>query len=101
MDRNNKLVNYISNNTFSIMSHHLFYIFILNFVLYLINVPYFDLSNFQNGWIYRYQIPGWEIPLQIGYLLLGVLGPIGMKYLYDKINIKLYKNKEKVYNDKN
>ena len=98
---NNKLVNYISNNTFSIMSHHLFYIFILNFVLYLINVPYFDLSNFQNGWIYRYQIPGWEIPLQIGYLLLGVLGPIGMKYLYDKINIKLYKNKEKVYNDKN
>lgn len=98
---NNKLVNYISNNTFSIMSHHLFYIFILNFVLYLINVPYFDLSNFQNGWIYRYQILGWEIPLQIGYLLLGVLGPIGMKYLYDKININLYKNKEKVYNDKN
>ena len=83
------------------MSHHLFYIFILNFVLYLINVPYFDLPNFQNGWIYRYQILGWEIPLQIGYLLLGVLGPIGMKYLYDKINIKLYKNKEKVYNDKN
>ena len=81
---NNKLVNYISNNSFSIMSHHLFYIFILNFVLCLINVPYFNLSNFQNGWIYRYQIPYWEIPLQIGYLLLGVIGPIGMKYLFDK-----------------
>lgn len=94
---NNKLVNYISNNTFSIMSHHLFYIFILNFVLYLINVPYFDLSNFHNGWIYRYQIPNWEIPLQIFYVILGVFGPIGVKYIFDKLKL-LYKKSKIVYN---
>ena len=81
---NNKLVNYISNNTFSIMSHHLFYAFILNLILYFANVPYFDISNFKNGWIYRYQLPNYIIIFQILYAIIGVMGPITVKYLLDK-----------------
>lgn len=94
----NKLVNYISNNTFSIMSHHLFWAFMFNMALYLLNVPYFDISDFQNGWIYRYQIPNFTILLQLTYLILGIFGPILVKFILEKINIKLYENKKIVYN---
>lgn len=83
----NKLINYISSNTFSIMSHHLFWAFIFNVILYIANVPYFDISDFKNGWIYRYQIPNYKILLQIVYIILGIFGPIIIKFLYDKIKI--------------
>lgn len=89
----NKLVNYISNNTFSIMSHHIFAIFIFDIILYFINiktqVPYFNLENFKNGWIYIYEIPGLEVPLHLFYIVLGVGIPILMKYTFDKVkNLK-------------
>lgn len=76
----NKIINYISNNTFSIMSHHLFWAFLINIVLYFANVPYFDINNFQNGWIYRYQIPNLKILLQLIYLIIGITGPIMIKF---------------------
>ena len=76
----NKLVNYISNNTFSIMSHHIFYLFIFDLILYFINlkyqVPYFNEEMFKAGWIYIYKIPNWNILLQIFYVIIGVSGPL-------------------------
>ena len=96
----NKVINYISNNTFSIMSHHLLYIFLFNIILYWINlkyqVPYFDITKFKDGWIYIYKIPNWDLLLQIAYVMIGVGGPIITKYVFDKlrVNIKLYKSKK-------
>lgn len=85
----NKLINYISNNTFSIMSHHILYLFIFNFILYLINlkynVPYFDIEAFKNGWMYIYKVPGLDILLQLFYVFIGIGGPILAKYIFDKI----------------
>ena len=80
----NKIINYISSNTFSIMSHHLLYAFIFDLILYFINVPNFDLEHFQRGWVYIYQVTNFKILLQLFYVVLGVLGPIAMKCLFDK-----------------
>lgn len=92
----NKLVNYISNNTFSIMSHHILYLFIFDLILYLINlkvsVPFFSVEAFKSGWMYRYDIPNWTIPLQVFYVFIGVSGPILAKYIFDKVMLRLSKN---------
>lgn len=84
----NKIINYISNNTFTIMSHHVFFLFIFNLILYFINlkyqVPYFNEDIFKNGWIYTYQITNWNILLQLFYTVLGVGGPLIVKYTYEK-----------------
>ena len=84
----NKLVNYISNNTFSIMSHHIFYFFIFDLILYFINlkhqIPYFNEEMFKTGWIYIYRVPNWNILLEMLYLIIGVSGPLLGKYIFDK-----------------
>ncbi len=86
----NKIINEIGNNTFSIMSHHLLIVFLLNFVLYEINInikqiPYFDVSHFKLGWIYIYEIPKYNILLQLGYLILGIFGPLFLHRIYIKL----------------
>lgn len=85
----NKLINYISNNTFSIMSHHLLYAFIVNIVLYLINlecnIPYFDVEAFKISWIYIYKVPGFNLFIQIFYAFIGVSGPLLAKFMLNKI----------------
>ena len=87
---NNRLVNYISNNTFSIMTHHLFVAFLVGLVLYKINVPYFDVESFKNGWVYVYEIPNWELLIQTGYVILGICIPLLIHYTYQKIISKIY-----------
>jgi len=89
----NKLVNYISNNTFAIMTHHMFVLFIFNFILYLINcyivqIPYFDAIRFGQGWVYIYEIPNLRILIQIGYVIYAIAGSLGLQYVYDKIKEK-------------
>lgn len=90
----NRFINYIGNNTYTIMAHHLFAVFILDFILYIINqniipIPHFDLTRFQTGWIYIYEIPNLKIALDILHLLLGLTVPLVFKYIYDKIREKI------------
>ncbi len=90
----NKFINYIGNNTYTIMTHHLFAIFILDFILYIINqniipIPYFDITRFQTGWIYVYEVPSLKILLDIFHVLLGLAVPLAFKYIYDKIKEKI------------
>ena len=90
----NRIINEIGNNTFSIMSHHLFMLFLLNFVLYEIhtnihNIPYFDVSHFKLGWIYIYEIPKYNVILQLGYLIIGIFGPLLIHRIYIKIKEKI------------
>ena len=88
----NKTVNYISNHTFAIMTHHLFVMFLFSLILYIVNlvipVAYFDLERFKKGWIYIYEIPGWTMLQQLIYVALGVAGPLLMQKIYDKIKLK-------------
>ncbi len=97
----NKLVNYISNNTFAIMTHHMFVLFLLNFILYLINcyivqIPYYDTARFVQGWVYIYELPNLRILMQIGYVIYAIAGSLGLQYIYDKIKEKYILKKEKI-----
>ena len=98
----NKLVNYISNNTFAIMTHHMFILFVFNFILYLINcyiiqIPYFDTARFVQGWVYIYEISNLRVLMQIGYVIYAITGSLVLQYIYDKIkekyNLKYRKEK--------
>lgn len=95
----NKLVNYISNNTFAIMTHHMFILFIISFILYLINchmvqIPSYSIDRFIQGWVYIYEIPNWKILMQFAYVILAILGSLGMQLVYDKIKEKCILKKE-------
>ena len=100
----NKLVNYISNNTFAIMTHHMFVLFTFNFILYLINcyiiqIPYYDAARFAQGWVYIYEIPNWRKLMQIGYVIYAIAGSLGLQCIYDKIKEKYISKKEKNLKD--
>lgn len=92
----NRIVNYISNNTFAIMTHHLFVSFLISFILYEINLnveplPYFDIERFRTGWIYIYETPTHNILFQLAYAILGIAGALVIQYIYDIIKIKILK----------
>ncbi len=88
---NNKLVNAIGNNTFSIMMHHGFIVFMMNFGLFVlnkfVNVPSFNVETFRHSIWYAY--PGRISKIKIAYMILGVGIPILCKFLYDKLIIYL------------
>ena len=89
----NKFINYISNHTSTIMTHHIFIMFLFNLILYAINlkvdVPYFNMEIFKRGWICVYEVPGWIIFQQLFYVVLGITGPLFLQYVFDKIKKKI------------
>lgn len=96
----NKLVNYISNNTFAIMTHHMFVLFIFSFGLniincYIVQIPYYDTARFIQGWVYIYEVPSWNVLMQIGYVIYAIAGSLGLQYIYDKIKEKYNLKNEK------
>ncbi|MBQ2099450.1 MAG: acyltransferase [Lachnospiraceae bacterium] len=86
-----KFVNFMSCNTFWIMGMHVLFFNLLNFVflvLYEHGVPllYFDAELFRaTEWYF------WEITptIKYAYLMAGVLGPLGLKWLWDLATSKL------------
>lgn len=96
----NKLVNYISNNTFAIMTHHMFILFLLSLILYLINcnivqIPNYNTARFIQGWVYIYEIPNWKILMQIGYVVCAIAGSLGIQFTYDRIKERDILKREK------
>lgn len=81
-----KFVNFMSCNTFWIMGLHITFYNILNCILMGINglaeLPYFDVEAFQGSEWYFWGISG---NIKILYVLVGVLGPLGLKWLYDRV----------------
>ena len=85
--RESRFVNYMSCNTFWIMGLHIVFFNILNCILMAVSenivaLPYFDSEYFRGSeWYY------WEISSNIKfiYVIFGILGPLGVKLLYDKI----------------
>lgn len=82
-----RFVNYMSCNTFWIMGFHILFFNILNFILMLISdnviyLPYFDSEVFRETEWYFWEISG---NVKILYVVVGILGPLGFKLIFDKI----------------
>jgi len=81
-----KFVNFMSCNTFWIMGLHIIFFNILNCILMGINsiveLPYFDVEAFKGSEWYYWGISG---NIKILYVLAGVLGPLGLKWIYDRL----------------
>lgn len=86
-----KIVNYISNNTYDIMQHHLFWIFLINFIIFImvdkLNLSGFDSTQFKNTIYYFYTFGTSQAP--IIYTLIGISMPIIIRYTYELIKEKL------------
>ena len=81
-----KFVNFMSCNTFWIMGLHITFYNIFNCILMGINniieIPYFDVEAFKETEWYFWGISG---NIKILYVMVGVLGPLGLKWIYDRI----------------
>ena len=95
----NKVINYISNNTFTIMMHHMVIFYLFNLWIYLIHkitgrLGKFDLGTFKSTiwYVYDKENPA----LVLLYIILGISIPLLLKYfVYDKVKIFL-KNRIKI-----
>lgn len=82
-----RFINYMSCNTFWIMGMHIAFFNIFNCILMavslnIVKLKFFDVDFFRGSeWYF------WEINLNIkaAYVLIGILGPLGFKYLCDRI----------------
>ena len=82
-----RFVNFMSCNTFWIMGLHITFYNIFNCILMAISkciteIPYFDVDAFRDTeWYF------WELSstVKILYVIIGILGPLGLKWLFDKI----------------
>lgn len=93
----NKLVNYISNNTYDIMQHHLFWMFSTNLIIFYLSGIFklngFDVSKFRSTIYYTYTFGVWQV--QIIYTIICIIMPIFVRYVYEKLisrNVELLKN---------
>lgn len=80
---NCKVINYISENTWTIMMHHLTAIFLCNIMLWFVdNYLYdinFDLESFKIDQYYMCLITE---NMKVIYALFGIFVPLGIKYLF-------------------
>ena len=87
-----RIVHAIGNHTFTIMMHHGFVIFLINFAIYILNlfteVSTFDLAKFQSTlW---YTCPWKDYRIYLIYLVLGIAVPLVCKLIIDNIIVKQY-----------
>ncbi|MBR5246345.1 MAG: acyltransferase [Clostridia bacterium] len=93
---NNKIVQYIGDNTFSIMMHHAVVIFLINFALYIlskfIDIASFNVEKFQSTIWYCY--PWRDDRIYLIYVVLGIAVPLVLKKVTDKIVMNLYEKQK-------
>lgn len=85
--RESRIVRAIGSNTYSIMLHHGFVLFCINFCLYLLNVPGFDVQQFRK--ILWYTCTGPEPRLRILYLAACVAIPVLLKKLWNRLLLRI------------
>ncbi len=83
----NRVVNYISENTFFIMGFHLFFFNVINCILLFVNnnisaVPGFDTGSFR---ALSYYIWDRYPQFKLAYFIVGLAGPLLLKLLVGKI----------------
>lgn len=88
---NNKIINFVSNNTWTVMMHHILFFNIYNMLLAIsvklsiLHIP-FDFSSFQATAWYRFEPVA---ACRVLYVLFGICGPLVAKYCTEKIAIKI------------
>lgn len=93
---NNRIVQYIGDNTFSIMMHHAVVIFTINFALYIlskfIDIASFDVTKFQSTIWYCYS---WrDDRIHLIYVVMGIAVPLIFKKVTDEIVMKIYEKQK-------
>ena len=92
-----RFINYMSCNTFWIMGLHITFFNVLNLILMLIkeniiDPKYFDCDSFRESEWYFWGIsPGFKLV----YVIIGILGPLGIKLVFDKIVLMVRRRTEK------
>ena len=82
-----KFINYMSCNTFWIMGLHVAFFNILNLILMLVSenivyLPYFDSETFrETEWYFWDLSPSFKLV----YVVIGILGPLGLKWIFDRL----------------
>ena len=92
-----RFVNFMSCNTFWIMGLHILFFNIFNVVLMAVNnhivkLSYFDAEAFKDTEWYFWGIGD---NIKVFYVLVGILGPLALKCLYDKVYAALCSKTEK------
>lgn len=89
--KSSRLIRYAGQNTWTVMMHHSISFFLMNFGLALLAVwgflDGFDWTGFREEMWYTY-IPGDE-HFVFFYLLIGMVFPLTIKYLYEKMILYL------------
>ena len=87
----NKIVNYISNNTYDIMQHHLFWMFLTNLIIFeisgILNLKGFNVSRFRSTIYYAYTFGVSQA--QIIYTIICIAMPILVRYSYEELSVKI------------
>lgn len=94
--KDSKIINFIGNNTSDIMYHHIFWIFILNTIIYMLSkilkIITFDINMYKNNIYYFYT---WGVPqAKIIYTIVSIAGPLMIRYIYEKVKSKIEQNKK-------
>lgn len=106
-----KIVDYIGNNTFTIMMNHIFSFFILNSIILLFNfinsnTINVSIFNLENGSIRHFQKSVWfivgskNVGMNVIYAIFGISFPLLIKYGFQKVrDIIILKNERRSCND--
>ena len=99
---NSKIVNYISNNTYDIMQHHLFWLFVINLIILklsnVLNLKGFNIESFRKTIYYAYTF-GIE-QAKIIYSIIVIAMPLLARYIYETIKLKI-KNRKQILEGEN
>ncbi len=89
---NNRIVRYVGDNTFTIMLHHPFFLFLLNFALFILaslaHLSSFDAELFHSTLWYCYLWRDGRIAL--AYVVFVMAMPLLVKYFTDKLLLSKY-----------
>lgn len=85
--KKNKIIEFASSNTFTIMMHHMFIFFVLNTILSKIGVVDFNFEEFRQNVFYGYLFKDYRF--SIFYLIAGFSIPLILKFYSDKVLIKI------------
>lgn len=90
-----RVLSTVSQNTMSIMLHHMFVMFLIEAVLWILGVPGFDAEQFHSSIWYDYTFGMSREWFILIYVALGLAVPVFCHCLYEKVILKL-SAKEKV-----
>lgn len=91
----NRMINYISENTIYVLGYHVFFFNVLNCILKTVNSYIISLPDFSDELFIQSNYYFWN-PIgkfNLVYLIIGLAGPLAVKYEFDKFVMRCKENK--------